>query len=277
MLGSRRRVPVAGRTVVLTGAAGGIGRAIARRLDAEGAHLALVDRDAEGLAALAATLDPATSRHVVDLRDRAALEALPERILADHDALDVLVNNAGVTVHGPLSAHTADDVDLVLDVDLRAVVHAVRVFTPHLTGRPGAHVVNVASMAGLQGFPFQTTYSAAKFGLRGFGQALRPELAARGIGCSTLLPGTIATSLLRATPSRDPASSERLATLMERYGTSPDRVAAAVVRALRHDPAEVRVGWDAHLLAATQRVWPGLLPRLLTLLLRRGFFGAGSA
>ena len=263
------------RIVVLTGAAGGIGTAIARRLAEAGAVLALVDRDAAGLEALATALGEAeTSTHLFDLRGLDGLDALAEAVVEAHGGVDVLVNNAGVTVHGPLAAQSADDVARVLGVDLHAVIEATRVFLPRLRGRPGAHVVHIASMAGLQGFPFQSTYSAAKFGLRGFGQALRPELAAMGIGCSTILPGTIATGFLRHTPSHDPASSARLATLMERFGTSPDRVAAAVIHALRWNRAEVRVGWDAHLLALTRWLCPPLLPWLLGVMLRRGFFGA---
>lgn len=267
-----------GRIVVVTGAAGGIGTAIVHRLAEAGARLALVDRDEAGLAALAAALDAGerVSTHVFDLRRYADLEALAEDVALAHGAVDVLINNAGTTVHGPLTSHSADDVDLVLDVDLRAVIHAVRVFLPRLRGRDGAHVVNVASMAGLQGFPFQSVYSAAKFGLRGFGQALRPELAAMGIGCSTIVPGTIATAFLRTNRTHDPASSERLAGLMERFGASPNRVATAVHRAILHDRAEVRVGWDAHLLTFSQWLCPPLIPWVLRLMLRRGFFGASQ-
>jgi len=265
------------RIVVLTGAAGGIGTAIARRLARAGARLALVDRDAAGLDALATALSGSraeVSIHLFDLRELAELDQLAHAVVAAHGGVDVLINNAGVTVHGPLVSQSAEDVARVIGVDLHAVIETTRVFLPRLRDRPGAHVVHIASMAGLQGFPFQSTYSAAKFGLRGFGQALRPELAAMGIGCSTILPGTIATGFLRHTPTHDPVSSARLATLMERFGTSPDRVAAAVTHALRWNRSEVRVGWDAHLLALTRWLCPPLLPWLLGSMLRRGFFGA---
>jgi len=264
------------RVVVLTGAAGGIGRAIAHRLSQSGARLALVDIDAAGLASLAADLGDTgrTSTHTLDLRDTAALPGLARDVLSRHGSIDVLINNAGLTVHGPLNLHTTDDIDRVLDVDLRAVVHAVHVFLPHLRARPGAHVVNIASMAGMQGFPFQSTYSAAKAGLRGFGQALRPELAVAGIGCSTILPGTIATSFLASATTRDPSSSARLAGLMLRFGASPDRVARAVQRAIARNRAEVRVGWDCHLMALARLLCPPLVPWVLQVALRRGFFGA---
>jgi len=270
------------RVVVLTGAAGGIGRAIAHRLSQAGARLALVDIDEAGLASLVASLGDAagtgntdhSSTHPFDLRDVASLPDLASAIASRHGAVDVLINNAGLTVHGPLSQQTADDIDRVLDVDLRAVMHATHAFLPHLRSRPGAHVVNIASMAGLQGFPFQSTYSAAKFGLRGFGQALRPELAVMGIGCSTILPGTIATAFLASATTHNPSSSARLSELMLRFGASPDRVARAVQRAIAKDRAELRVGWDCHLMALAQLLCPPLVPWVLKTALRRGFFGA---
>jgi len=267
------------RVVVLTGAAGGIGRAIAHRLSQAGAQLALVDIDEAGLASLVAALGETGktgnhSTHLFDLRDVASLPGLASAISSRHGSVDVLINNAGLTVHGPLSQQTADDIDRVLDVDLRAVMHATHAFLPHLRSRPGAHVVNIASMAGLQGFPFQSTYSAAKFGLRGFGQALRPELAAMGIGCSTILPGTIATTFLASATTRDPGSSARLSELMLRFGASPDRVAKAVQKAIAKNRAELRVGWDCHLMALAQVLCPPLVPWVLQTALRRGFFGA---
>ena len=264
-----------GRVVVLTGAAGGIGSAIARRLSADGARLVLVDRNTDGLTALAASLAPApVTCRVVDLSQLDQLDALAQDITAEHGAVHVLINNAGLTVHGLLADQTPEEIDRVLDVDLRAPLHLTRAFLPALRATAPAHVVNIASMAGLQGFPFQTTYSAAKFALRGFGQALRPELASHGVGVSTILPGTIATDFLAAAGTHDPQTSQRLAGLMQRYGTPPSRVASAVRSAILRDRAEVRVGWDCTLLALAAWLCPPLTPAILSLALRRGWLGA---
>lgn len=265
-----------GRLVVLTGAAGGIGSCIARRLAADGAALALVDRDEAGLTDLAASL-PAPERvsvHVFDLQRAGELDALAAEVASRHGAVHVLINNAGLTVHGAFTDQTADEIDRVLDVDLRAVVQATRAFLPHLKRAAPAHIVNVASMAGLAGFPFQSTYSAAKFALRGFGQAIRPELAPLGIGVSTMLPGTIATDFLAVAGSHDRETSDKLAGLMKRYGTPPDRVARAVLRAIRRNRAEVRVGWDCRLTTFVLWACPPLLPWVLRLAYRRGLLGA---
>jgi len=261
-----------GRTAVVTGAAGGIGSRVAHRLARSGMSLALVDRDAEGLGALADAL-PAPTRvttHVADLAEVTSFPALADAVAGAHDGVHVLVSNAGLTVHGRFADHTPADLDRVLDVDLRAGLHLVHALLPHLRAAEEAHVVLVASMAALLAFPYQSAYSAAKFGLRGFGHALRIELSAEAIGVTTVLPGTIATGFLAAARSHDVETSARLAGLMRRHGTSPERVAAAVERGVRRNRGEVRVGWDAHLVAALGRLAPRLLPGLLGLAYRRG-------
>lgn len=258
-----------GSVAVVTGAAGGIGRAICHELADCGARLALVDRDRTGLDQLASEL-PGASIHVVDLTDRAALTSLPAEVLRHHGRIDLLVNNAGLTIHGRFSDYSSTDIDTVVDVDLGAVLHGARVFLEHLESP--VHIVIVASMAGLTGFPFQSIYSAAKAALIGFGEALRIELRTRQIGVSTIILGTIATDFMARAQSYD-GTSERLGRLMKRFGTPPERVARATVRAIRHNTGQIRVGWDAHLLATTQRWAPGLLSTVLTVAYRHGGFG----
>lgn len=263
------------RVVLLTGAAGGIGSALARAFAAAGARLALVDRDETGLAALAQGLPGATqvSLHRLDLADFSTFDGLLADVIAAHGRVDVLVNNAGLTVHGRFADHTAADLDRVLDVDLRAPVHLTRVALPHLRRAEQAHVVLVSSMAGGLAFPFQSAYSTAKFGLRGFGAALRIELAPEGIGVTTVMPGTIATPLLANATSHDDATSTRLAAMMRRYGTNPDRAAAAVLRGIRRNRGTVRAGWDSHVVGLVGWLAPPLMPALLRLAFRREMLG----
>lgn len=267
------------RVVVLTGAAGGIGSAIARSLANDGAHLALVDRDEQGLTALAGSLPHPNrvSQHVVDLLQFESFPALVDDIIQRHGAVHVLINNAGLTVHGTFLDQTADEIERVLTVDLRAAIHLTKLFLPHLRADAPGHVVNMASMAGFAGFPFQSTYSAAKFGLRGFGQALRPELHPLGIGVTTIMPGAIATDFLGAAGTHDKATSDQLASLMRKYGTPPTRVATKVRRAILRNHAEVRVGWDAHLVCWTQWVCPPLIPFAMRMAYRRGVLGAKTS
>jgi short-subunit dehydrogenase len=263
------------RVVLLTGAAGGIGAALARAFAAAGARLALVDRDEAGLASVADALPDTTqvSLHPLDLADFSAFDGLLADVIAAHGQLDVLVNNAGLTVHGTFADHTAADLDLVLDVDLRAPVHLTRVALPHLLRAERAHVVLVSSMAGGLAFPFQSAYSTAKFGLRGFGAALRIELAREGIGVTTVMPGAIATGLLASAASHDEGTSSQLSTMMLRYGTSPDRVARGVLRAIRRNRGTLRAGWDSHLVGLVSWIAPPLMPALLKLAYRREMLG----
>ncbi len=254
-----------GKVAVITGAAGGIGRALVARLAAEGCALALVDRDEAGLRAVA---PPGASVHVLDLRAPGAVASLVEAVLAAHGRVDLVVNNAGVTVHGPFERLGADDVDFVLDVNLRVVAQSCRAFLPHLKASRG-HLVNVASMAALHGVPMQSVYAATKAGVRSLSQTLRVELAPRGVGVTAVLPGTIATGLLGAARSYDPGQSAKLGALMLRFGASPDRVAHKVVRAVRADRGEVFVGWDTVVLRTALWLAPSLIRASLSLSWRR--------
>ena len=259
--------------VVLTGAAGGIGGATARALVARGARVALVDWDEGGLGALSAELGGAVTSHPFDLQDMDRFEDLAAQILEQHGSIDVLINNAGLTVHAPFARMSREEIDRVFDVDLRAAVHATRVFLPHIRESARGHVVFVSRMAGLEPVPTPTTYSAAKFGLRGFGAALRIELRAEGIGVSTVLPGTIATGFLAAADSHDPELTTTLSGLMKRFGTPPARVARAIVRGVERNRGTVRVGWDCWLVSFVGWLMPPLLPFVLRVAYARRLLG----
>jgi short-subunit dehydrogenase len=263
------------RTVLLTGAAGGIGSALARTFAAAGAHLALVDRDEAGLTELASIL-PRTAKisvHAFDLSDATRLETLVADVLVAHGRIDVLVNNAGVTVHGTFADHIETDVDRVLDINLRAPIHLTRLVLPHLRKSSGSHLVLLSSLAGGVAFPFQSAYSASKFALRGFGAALRIELASEDIGVTTVMPGTIATRFLANATSHDEGTSTRLSALMQRFGTRPERVAKAVLRGIRCNRGTMRVGWDSHLVGLVGWIAPPLMPALLRLAFRQELLG----
>lgn len=245
--------------VVLTGAAGGIGRATTSRLVERGACVVAIDNNRDGLSELALEHGGAVATRHADLGDLAGIDALATALADDHGPVDVLVNNAGVTVQGELGDMTAAEIDRVLDVDLRAPIHLTRALLPHLAHR--GHVVFVSSMAALQPFPTQSTYSAAKAGLRAFAEVLRIE--SRHLGVSTILPGTIATPFLDNAASHDSATTASLAALMKRFGTPPDRVARAIIDAVVNDRATTRVGLDCHAVSALRWLCPPLLPFLL--------------
>ncbi|PRP90411.1 SDR family NAD(P)-dependent oxidoreductase [Enhygromyxa salina] len=270
--------------VVITGAGGGIGRALAHGFVRRGCKLALLDLDGEAIDGVARSLreqGAAVSTHVVDVRVRGDLERARDQILAAHGRVDVLINNAGLTVFASLEHTSDDEIDRVIAVNLRAVIDGCRVFLPALRERPRAHIVNLSSIAGLAGMPWQTLYCATKFAVRGFSAALRSELVGQGIGVTCVLPGATRTNIVGVAASRDLALSSALSRQLLAYGYPPAWVARKVVRAVRWNWAEVASGPDALLLRVGVRVAPSLVRGAMRALVwgagRRAWIGAGEA
>ena len=168
-----------GGVVVLTGAASGIGAALAANLARRGMHLALVDLNAAGLEATAAQARAAgvtVSTHAMDVADHAAVAALPAAVLAQHGRVTALVNNAGVALGGLFEQVDAGDFDWLMDINFGATVRLTRAFLPVLAREGAAQLVNVSSIFGIIAPPGQTAYAASKFAVRGFSESLRHEL-----------------------------------------------------------------------------------------------------
>jgi short-subunit dehydrogenase len=218
---------LAGAHVLLTGATGGLGQAIARALAARGASLTLTGRRAEVLAPLAAEVG---GRAVAaDLADPTG----PARLIADAGRVDVLVANAGLPGSGALSSFSAAEIDRALAVNLRAPMLLAHALTPGMVERRRGHLVFMSSLAGRAASTGSSVYAATKFGLRGFGLALREDLAEDGVGVSVILPGFISEAGMFA---------ESGAKLPFYVGTKrPDDVARAVVKAIERNRAELDV------------------------------------
>ena len=249
------------KVVVITGGAGGIGAALAEAFGARGSVLALLDLDLDAAERTAARLREGGSRctaHACDVSDRAALAAAREQVLEAHGGVDVLVNNAGFTVFSSFAELREEEIDRLLNVNLRGVIDGCRLFLPDLRARPEAHIVNISSSAGFAGFPWQTLYSATKFGVRGFSDALRAELHVEGIGVTCVHPGSTATNIMNAAPSRDATITDFLAAQME-SSFPPDKLARRVVRAVRRKRAVLPVTPDGWAVASFARLSPGLM------------------
>jgi short-subunit dehydrogenase len=215
--------------VLITGASGGIGHAIARAFGARGAQLALTGRRADVLNPLAAELQ---ARAIVcDLSRRDDVERLVEAVGAG--GVDVLVANAALPASGLLTELTLEQVDRMLEVNLRAPIALAHAFAPTMIGRGRGHMVFISSMAGKSASPASSIYSATKFGLRGFALGLRQDLGPHGVGVSTIFPGFISDAGMYAdTGIKLPAG----------VGTrTPEDVAAAVIRSIERNRAEVDV------------------------------------
>jgi uncharacterized protein len=220
-------VNLTGRTVLLTGATGGLGHVIARRLHRAGARLILSGRRSEVLEPLAA--ETGARSVAVDLTDPAAVE----RLARDHADVDVLVANAGLPGSGHFLSFSVEEIDRALAVNLRAPMVLARVIGERMVQRGAGHIVFVSSLSGKAATPRSSVYSATKFGLRGFAMALRQDLRPAGVGVSAVYPGFVRDAGMFA---------ESGAKLPPGVGTSsPDEVAEAVVRAIERNRGEVDV------------------------------------
>lgn len=243
-----------GRLVLLTGASGGIGAAIAARLAAQGARLILVGRSAERLQALCATLPAAGGAHLplaADIATDAGREALRRALVGLGRPLDALVNGAGVNRFALLQDTTAGEIEAQLAVNLTAPILLTRLALPFLA--PDGRILNIGSSFGGIGYPGFSSYCASKFALRGFTEALRRELADGAVQVACLAP--------RAT--RTPLNSAAVCAMNEALGNAtdpPERVARQVERMLLARRMRDRaIGWPERFFLRLNAVLPGLV------------------
>ena len=269
--------PIAGATVALTGAASGIGAALAAELARRGAHLALADIRAAGLETVAAALPRGVrvTLHPMDVADRAAAARWPGEIAEAQGApASVLVNNAGIALGGAFGEVAEADFDRLMEVNFHGPVRLCRAFLPGFLRLPAAQIVNLSSLFGLIAPPGQTAYSAAKFALRGFSESLRHELAGTTVGVTVVHPGGVRTAIARSAklpPGADAAEAARRLEAFERnLRLPPEAAARTIAEALRRRSPRVLVGTDAKLLSALQRLAPAGYWRLIAPLMSGG-------
>ena len=222
-----------GRTAVITGAASGIGRALARSLRRQGCHLALADLNAEGLAETESLVSQAgqrTTTHTVNVADRAAMTAFVADVIDAHGGVHLLINNAGVSVEGSFEEQTLEDWDFIVGVNFWGVLHGCKLFLPHLKVEDQAHIVNISSIFGVVGIPGQSSYCATKFAVRGLSEALWEELDETHVGVTVVHPGGIATNIAASARSYndDESRRQRVLEFFEKK-TMPAGVAADLI------------------------------------------------
>jgi NAD(P)-dependent dehydrogenase (short-subunit alcohol dehydrogenase family) len=241
------------KVVVITGAGSGIGRALALNAARHGARLALSDWDTVGLGETAALVKEATKveprTDQLDVRDRAAMATYAASVADEFGTVNVLVNNAGVTVHGNFEAVSYEQFEWVVDVDFWGVVQGTKEFLPHLIASGEGHVVNVSSIFGLHAMPGQSSYNAAKFAVRGFTEALRMEMliAKHPVSVTCVHPGGIKTNIMRNAKTAGDEDHDSLNKLFDKVlaRTTPERAAEIIVNGILKDKPKVLVGPDA--------------------------------
>jgi short-subunit dehydrogenase len=254
---------VRGATVVITGAASGIGAALTLCLAERGANLALADRNAAGLediAAQARAKGVQVSVHVLDVTDQDAVQALPEAVLAAHGRVSVLVNNAGVALAGSFAQVALEDMEWLFAINFWAPVRLIRGFMQALSREPAAHIVNMSSLFGLIAPPGQTAYCAAKFALRGFSESLRHELAGSSISLTVVHPGGVRTEIAnsaRIPQGIDPAVARKHVDEFNKFLRTPAPDAAELIaRAIERRSRRLLIGGDAKAADRLQRLFP---------------------
>lgn len=259
-----------GKTVLVTGAASGIGRASALAFARRGARLVICDLDEAGLTETVKQIGDLGGEVVarrVDVARRDEMQAFAEAVHAEVGVLDILMNNAGVAIGGGFLHTTLDDWNWIVNINLMGVVYGCHFFVPRMVERGrGGHVVNVSSAAGYVAGEAMAAYATTKFAVLGLSEALRSELSRHGIGVTAVCPGIINTPITRNARMLGPggmaAIQEDVIGLYQRRNYSAERVAENVLRAVQRNRAVAPISPEAWALYYAKRLSPGLLARL---------------
>jgi len=251
------------KNAVITGAGGGIGRALACALADEGCRLAISDINPDALLKTEALLKEKQATvyaQVLDVADQKAMEAYPEKVVQHLGGVDILINNAGVAVVSTVEEHTIEDYQWLMGINFWGMVYGCKFFLPHLKKDSRTFIVNISSIFGLVAMPHLSSYSAAKFAVSGFSDALAHELEKTRIRVMTVYPGGVKTGMARNARFRStPAgkSHEQFSRVFETFSMStPESTARAIVRGLKKGKRRARIGPDAVMGDILKRILP---------------------
>jgi short-subunit dehydrogenase len=259
---------VAGKTIAVTGGGNGIGRQLVLNLLGRGARVAALDISEKGLqetTALAGDQADRLTTHVVDITDRAAVEALPAAIIDAHGQVDGLINCAGIIQpFVPLLKLEYTDIERVMAINFWGLMHTTKAFLPHLVTRPSAHVVNVSSMGGFLPVPGQTVYGASKAAVKLLTEGLHSELTETPVRVTVVFPGAIATEITKNSGVAVPGQTDAPPTEKQvRRTTSAPDAARIIVDAMERDAYRITVGKDATMMDRLARFFPERAARLI--------------
>lgn len=246
----------AGKVILVTGGGSGIGRALVLDLVKRGAQVAAVDINAETLqetVKLAGDFGSKISTYIVNITDREAVEALPEKIIANHGAIDGIINNAGIIQpFVPVNELAYKDIERVVNVNFWGPLYVTKTFLPYLLERPQAHIVNVSSMGGFFPFPGQTIYGATKAGVKLLTEGLHSELSDTNVKVTVVFPGAIETNISSNSGLNDNRESGNGSSALKPL--PPEEAARIILNAMEADKYSVLVGRDARMMDLFYRI-----------------------
>jgi short-subunit dehydrogenase len=260
------------KVVVLTGAASGIGRALAKALAEKGCHLAISDINKEGLmdtAGLIAGKKVKVSTHVVDVANRQQVYDYAQDVMKEHGRVHIVINNAGVSVADSLESVSYKDFEWLMGINFWGVVYGTKAFLPYLKKQGEAHIVNISSINGILPNPYNGPYCAAKFAVKGFTETLSQELRGTSVKVSVVHPGGIKTNIVRnarfyrvANPQK---TKQDVVDLFDRFlfKTTAEDAADVIITGIMRNNQRIMVGKDAIVMDALTRLFPVFTTRLI--------------
>ncbi|HOX16563.1 MAG TPA: SDR family NAD(P)-dependent oxidoreductase [Smithellaceae bacterium] len=248
------------KITIITGAGSGIGRSTALAFARKGADLVIADLSEERLAEVAREIEVLGARVLtrqVDVSKREEVDAFAKFVHRERGRVDILHNNAGVNLSGTVAESSIENWEWIFGINFWGVLYGVKAFLPYMIERRYGHIVNTASMFGLCAPPATPAYNATKFAVVGLGEGLRAEVRKYNIGVTTLCPGIVNTRIVADSRMEIKDNSivtrDNLVKFYEKFALKPERVANAVVKAVRHNKSVVPVGPDAWALWMTKR------------------------
>ncbi len=255
------------RVAVITGAGSGMGRALSIGLANEGCSLALVDFDKKGLDETRKLLDASNVKitsHVADVTDRKKMESLPEEIIKEHGRINILINNAGVGLYKTITDVPIEDIEWVMNINFWGVVYGCKFFLPCLQKEKEAHIVNVSSLLGFVSIPKLGPYSASKFAVCGFTEALWSEMRGTGVGVSLVYPGAVKTNILNTARFDSEDTEKGLKKVMARLGPTAEKAAKKIIKGIKQNKYRVRICTETYFMDWGKRLFPTLFSRMIS-------------
>jgi butyryl-CoA dehydrogenase len=254
---------------VVTGASSGIGRALAKQLDAEGYSLVLCDVNEPGLRETQALLKRGSQRVTLDVSKRTEVQAMAAEVIARHGRIDLVINNAGVALDASIDEVSIEDFEWLFGINFWGVVYGTKAFLPKMLEQHSGTIVNLSSVFGMIGYPRQGTYNASKFAVRGFTETLWSELEGTGVTAISVHPGGIKTNIARL--ARTKSNKEKLAADFDRLArTTPEKAAEVILRGVYDKKKRVLIGADAQVIQLMARLLPESYPSLIRAVDKRG-------